>query len=148
MFHSSNPSLFGRPDSVLSRSQVLHSIATDLRRACASLKTNSLPNSFSTAVRLLSDFSKELSGYFDEGSSAAHFDAIAIECPSLEPRARVLANGQDDLRESFTAAKKLGGSDEKICTLGFSLHIGDLLDDFDEHESEERQLLQDYFLTR
>jgi hypothetical protein len=146
MFHSSNPSLFGRPASVLCGANALQSTVFELRGACASLSSNA-PHAFLSTFRLLSDFAGQLSGYFEATGSADHFDAISEECPNLGPRARVVQQGHEELRVSVAAAKSLGRGPDTICTLGFSRHVGRLLDDFEEHEHAERRLLQDFFLS-
>jgi len=145
MFHATNPTLFGRPESVLSRSRALQSTVSDLRRASSCLSSN-LPDAYLTAFRLLSDVSGQLSGYFEAMESARYFDAIARECPSLEGRARVLERAHGHLKKSFSSANALARGGEKICTRSLSAHIEDLLDEFAEHEQAEGELLQDFFL--
>ncbi|HVU05848.1 MAG TPA: hypothetical protein VHE30_29065 [Polyangiaceae bacterium] len=144
MFHETNPTLFGRPDSVLTGTRALQSTLSELRAANTCLAHN-LPDAFFATRRLLSDFSTQLSGYFDVSESARHFNAIARECPSLEHRARVLERAHRLLKRSFATAGEPALRREKVCTLAFSARIDGLLEDFEEHEHAERELLQDFF---
>jgi len=145
MFHRANPSLFGRPDSVVRGSRALRSTASELREACAS-SSEGEPQAFLRTFRLLSDFSRQLSSYFDATTSANHFDAISEDCPSLASRARDVEWGHEELRASFAVTTTPGPGLATMCTLGFSRHVADLLDRFEEHEHSERRLLQDFFL--
>ena len=144
MFHSSNPSLFGRPDSVLRGSRSIEYTVSELRGACTLLSSN-VPHAFSATLHLLTYFSRQLSSYFDGAESSNHFDAIATGCPSLARRARVVERDHEALRKSFAAVEKVGGL-EKVCTLGLARHVTNLLDLFEEHEDAERLLLQDFFV--
>jgi hypothetical protein len=145
MFHAVNPTLFGRPEIVVSRSFTLSSTLFQLRGATSSL-SNEVPEAFSAASRLLSDFSGQLAGYFEARGSGSYFDAIAEECPSLEPRARELQHELGDLKECFATAAAFAAGRDKICTTGLSTRIDHLLDAFERHERAERELLQDFFL--
>src|SRR5690349_18058598 len=132
MFHDANPTLFGRPASVLSQTRALHLTLSDLRAASSCLSHN-LPDAFFAARRLLSDFSRALPGYFEVTESEGYFDAIARECPSLERRARVLELAHERLKASFAAASIPAPGREKVCTLALSARIDGLLDDFEQH---------------
>jgi len=144
MFHTTNPTLFGRPQGVLSRRRALQSTLSDLRTANSCLSSN-LPDAFFATLRLMSDFSSQLSGYFEVTESEGHFNAIARECPSLERRARVLEQAHDRLKESFATAISPAAGREKVCTLALSARIDGLLDDFEQHEQAEGELLRDFF---
>jgi hypothetical protein len=130
---------------VLTRTRALQSTLSDLRAANSCLSYN-LPDAFLATRRLLSDFSRHISGYFEVTESEGYFNAIARECPSLERRARVLERAHGHLKESFATAGAPALGREKVCTLAFSARIDGLLDDFEQHEEAEGELLQDFFL--
>jgi hypothetical protein len=146
MFHATNPTLFGRPESVLSGSRALQSTASELRGATGAMSSSNTPETFFAALRLLGNFSGQLSGYFEATESAPYFNAIARECPSLEVRARGLERAHEHLKKSFARASALARGGEKICVAGLSAHIDHLLDGFEQHEDAEGALLQDFFL--
>jgi hypothetical protein len=141
MFHSSNPSLFGRSMDVASQSHELRSTVSKLRSVCLSLLGRE-PPAFASARLGLSDLAGHMSVYFDTEKSAAHFKAIVEECPSLEAQARSVERNREDLKQSVAW---LGGLVSHANATRLARHIGSLLDRFEKHEHTENELLQDFF---
>jgi hypothetical protein len=139
-----NPTLFGRPEGVQSQTVALQSTLCDLRAANSCL-SNNLPDAFFATLRLLSDFSRQLSAYFDAAECKNYFNTIASECPTLERRARLLERAHQRLKASFASAGAPARGREKICTLSLATRIDVLLDDFERHELAEGELLQEFF---
>lgn len=142
MFHSVNPSFFGRPLGVISGSRSLRSTVSELRGVCLSLMGRT-PRAFVDAHRALSDLSVRLSGYFDSHESAEHFKAIAEECPSLRARADTVEQGHEDLKESVTLLRDLV---RHANASRLARRIGRVLDRLEQHEHAESELLQEFFL--
>ena len=142
MFHSTNPSLFGRPASVLSESHGLRLSVSELRRVCMSLMSRT-PRAFGEADSGLSELSSRLSAYFNVVESNAHFRAIAEECPSLRNRASAVEKEHEDLKQSVTWLRDLA---LHANATRLARRIGSVLDRLEQHEHAEKELLQDFFL--
>ncbi len=142
MFHSSNPSLFGRPTSVRSESRALRSTVSELRSVCVSLLGRG-PRAFVDADRALADFAGRLSTYFDAGQAAPYFKTIVEECPSLGARATSIERDHQHLKQSVDWVR---GLTNRANPTRLARHIGTVLDRFEEHEDAEKALLQDFFL--
>lgn len=142
MFHSSNPTLFGRPMSVLAESRALRSTVSELRSVCLSLMGRT-PRAFVDADRALTDFSGRLSSYFDAKESSAHFRTIVEECPSLGERASSVVQNHESLKQSVSWVL---GLTARANATRLARHIGTVLDKFERHEDAESELLQDFFL--
>lgn len=141
MFHSLNPSLFGRAADIASESRELRGTVSKLRSVCMSLLGRE-PRALAEARLSLSDLGRHLSAYFDANTSAGHFRAIVDECPSLEARAGSVERDRGDLKLSVIW---LGDLVKHANATRIARHIGSLLDRFETHEQAERELLQDFF---
>ena len=142
MFHSTNPSLFGRPASVLSESRGLRLSVLELRRVCVSLMGRT-PRAFVEADTGLSDLFTRLSVYFDIAENDANFQAIAQECPSLRDRASAVGREREDLKQSVSSLRDLAWHANAT---RLARHIGSVLDRLEHHENAETELLRDFFL--
>jgi hypothetical protein len=141
VFHSTNPSFFGRPASVLSESRQLRLSVLELRRVCVSLMGR-MPRAFVDADAGLSDLFRRLSVYFDIAENDAHFQAIAEECPSLRDRASAIGKEHEDLKHSVSSLRDLAS---RANATRLAKHIGSVLDRLEQHEIAETELLQDFF---
>jgi hypothetical protein len=142
MFHSSNPSFFGRPTGVSSESLALRSTVSELRGVCLSLLRRG-PRAFVDADRALADFAGRLSSYFDAGQGAPYFKTIVEVCPSLGARATSIEQDHEALMQSVDWVR---GLTARANATRLARHIGGVLDRFEEHERAETALLQDFFL--
>src|ERR1041385_4548496 len=82
MFHSTNPSLFGRPATVRAECRGLRLTVLELRRVCVSLMGRT-PRAFVEANCGLSDLFNRLAVCFDAVENHTYFETIRRECPSL-----------------------------------------------------------------
>lgn len=143
MFHSSHPTLFGRPAGVHSETEALRSTIAGLRRVSASLLSYS-PQATIEARSLLSDFSARLSTYFDAEEASGYFGMIAAQYPGLEPQVVVLEQEHVDFREAVSSLRRLARDGTETADL--SRRIGVVIDNFEQHEHAENDLLDDFFL--
>ena len=144
MFHSSNPTLFGRTDGVLGESEVLWRTIGGLRRVSHEL-TEDLDHATIEARRLLASLSTSLSTYFDATEANGYFATIVAECPSLGERVRALCEARARLRLSVTSVRRLAFRTTDAAELG--LRIDGVLEGFEAHERSECELLQRFFLA-
>ena len=144
MFHSFNPTLFGRTEGVLGQSAVLWRTIGSLRRVSHELSEN-VGQATIEARRLLAALSTSLSTYFDATESNGYFATITADCPSLVERVRALSEGRERLQLSVTSVRRLAFRTTDAAELGF--RIDGVLEDFDEHERSECELLQRFFLA-
>src|ERR1051325_4676206 len=135
MFHSMNPSLFGRPASVLSESRRLRSSVLELRRVCVSLMGRT-PRAFVEADAGLTDLFRRLSVYFDIAENEAYFHAIAEECPSLRDRSSAVGREHEDLKHSVSSLRDLACHANAT---RLAKHIGSVLDRLEQHENAETE---------
>ncbi|HEX4337823.1 MAG TPA: hypothetical protein VH062_18060 [Polyangiaceae bacterium] len=142
MFHSSNPTLFGRPEGVLAETEALHSTLAGLRRVSNSLIGN-VAQARIEARRLLATFSSVLARYFNGAESGAYFGAILAEYPHLAKRVSALGSSRADLQGSVTSVRRLAFRDADTAELG--RRIDGVIDVFEEHERSEAALLRDFF---
>lgn len=145
MFHSSNPSLFGRPHEVLAETQALSATLSELRRACDSLSGKD-SNAIVATMRILSQLATHLSVCLDTRAHRGYFEAIAEECPSLEESITMLASGRDRLRDSVAWTQRLADHCTQANTPLFGRHVRHLIDTITGHEDAERELLRQFFL--
>jgi hypothetical protein len=144
MFHSSNPTLFGRPDGVLGQSEMLWRTIGGLRRVSHELSEN-MGQATIEARRLLAALSTSLSTYFDASEANGYFAAITAECPSLVEPVRALSEARERLQLSVTSVRRLAFRSTDAPELG--LRIDGVLDGFEAHERSECELLQRFFLA-
>jgi hypothetical protein len=142
VFHSKNPSLFGRPASVLAESLGLRLSVLELRRVCVSLMGRT-PRAFVEADSGLADLFSRLSIYFDIAENDAYFQAMTLECPGLRDRANALGREHEDLKCSVGSLRDLAWSANAT---RLAKHIGSVLDRLQQHENAEAELLQDFFV--
>ena len=142
MFHSTNPSLFGRPAPVLSGSRELRLSVLELRRVCVSLMGRT-PRAFVEADTALTDLFSRLSVYFEAVENNAYFHTIAQECPSLRDRASAVEGEHENLKQSVSSLRDLAWNANAT---RLARHIGSVLDRLEQHENAETELLQDFFL--
>ena len=145
MFHSSNPSLFGRPEGVLSEVQALRGTLSELRTVCVSLSEKQ-PDAVEAATRMLSTLAEHLSIYFDSGSHTAYFKVMTDECPSLAETIAKLASSRARLRDSVAWVQGLADQVTRPNTPLLGRHIVYILDAIVGHEHAEKELLQQFFL--
>ena len=144
MFHSANPSLFGRTEGVLGASEALRRTIGGLRRVSHELAGDAGPATIE-ARRLLAALSTSLSSCFDATEANGYFAAILAACPSLAERVRALCKDRARLQLSVTAVRRLAFRTTDAAALG--LRIGGVLEGFEEHERSECELLQQFFLA-
>ena len=143
MFHSSNPTLFGRTDGVLGESEVLWRTIGGLRRVSQELSENVAPATIE-ARRLLAALSTSLATYFNATDATDYFAPIVAECPSLGERVRALCVAREGLRVSVTSVRRLAFRTTDVAELG--VRIDGVLDGVERHERSECELLQTFFL--
>jgi hypothetical protein len=144
MFHSANPTLFGRTDGVLGESEVLGRTISGLRRVSHDLSEDVGPATIE-ARRLLAALSTSLSSYFDAMEANGYFATIAAECPGLLERVHALCEDRERLQLSVTSVRRLAFRTTDAVELG--LRIDGVLEGFEEHERSECELLQRFFLA-
>ncbi len=142
MFHSANPTLFGRQAIVRSEYRGLRLSVLELRRICVSLMGRT-PRAFVEADGALSDLSSRLSVYFDAVENHTYFETIGQECPSLQGRAGAVWKEHEDLKQSVSSLRDLAWHANAT---RLARHIGSVLDRLEQHENAETELLQDFFL--
>jgi len=101
------------------------------------------PRAFVEADSALTDLSSRLSVYFDVVMNNAHFQAIALECPSLRDRASAVGREHEELKQSVGSLRDLAWHANAT---RLAKHIGSLLDRLEQHEDNEAELLQDFFI--
>lgn len=141
MFHSMNPTLFGRPAGVLSEAESLLGTITELRRVSGVLMARA-PHGTMHARLLLSDLSAQVSTYFDAEEQGGYFQTIVTDRPDLGPRVALLSAAHDELRESVASLRRLAHDGSEPMSLGRG--IADVIDALEGHEALERALLQEF----
>jgi hypothetical protein len=144
MFHSSNPTLFGRTEGVLGESELLSRTIGGLRRNSHELAEN-VDQANIEARRLLATLSTSLSAYFDAVEANGYFATIVADCPGLGQRVQALCEAREHLQLSVTSARRLAFCTTDAAELG--QRIGGVLDGLEAHERSERDLLQRFFLS-
>lgn len=144
MFHSSNPTLFGRTGGVLGESEALRRTIGGLRRVSHELSENMAPATIE-ARRLLAALSTSLSRYFDASEASGYFATILAACPGLVERISTLCEDRERLQFSVTSVRRLAFRTTDAAEL--VLGIDGVLEGFEEHERSERELLQRFFLA-
>lgn len=142
MFHSSNPTLFGRPSGVLAQAESLRTTIVALRSLSSAL-IDEKPEGRGEARRLLSDFSATLSMYFDVAEGSRYFRAAVADCPMLEAEVARLGRGHDSLRDSVASLRRLAHDGTATAELGRG--IVRVIDEFEQRETAENALLQQVF---
>lgn len=143
MFHSQNPTLFGRPELVVAETETLRSTIGRLRHLSHLLRSEGSCSAFE-ARSLLSDFSAQLSGYFGAEEDHGYFGTITVEHPSLGPQVVALEHAHDELRDSVASLRRFARDEGESIELG--RRIDHVIDGFEQHEHEENDLLQEFFL--
>lgn len=143
MFHSQNPTLFGRPELVVAETEILRSTIGRLRLLCHLLQSEG-SCSVLEARHLLSDFSAQLSVYFGAEEDNGYFGTITVDCPSLGPQVVALEHAHDELRDSVASLRRFARDEGETIELG--CRIEHVLDGFEQHEHKENDLLQEFFL--
>ena len=146
MFHSTNPSLFGRPDGVLSRVYALRASVITLRGVSVSLRGEN-SRAYVAAGRALGDFSATLSTYFDAEENGGYFAGIVDDCPDFKSRISSPEETHGHLRESIASVRRMATRAERSQMPALARHIDRILDDLERHEHAENELLQDFFLN-
>jgi len=144
MFHSANPTLFGRTDGVLGESEVLWRTIGGLRRVSHQLSANEGPATIE-ARRLLAALSTSLSSYFDATEANGYFATILAECPGFVEGVRTLCEARERLQLSVTSVRRLAFRTTDAAELGLRIH--GVLEGLEEHERSECELLQRFFLA-
>ncbi|HEX3596787.1 MAG TPA: hypothetical protein VHU80_16875 [Polyangiaceae bacterium] len=145
MFHSPNPTLFGRPDGVLTETEALWRTVAGLRGVAAAL-AGSASQVTIEARRLLANFSTNLAAYFNVKEAGGYFGAIVAERPDLEKRVTALTRGRAELKDSVTSVRRLSFRTADRMELG--RRIGGVVEGFEKHEQSENELLQTFFLDQ
>ena len=144
MFHSANPSVFGRTDGAPGESESLRRTVGALRRVSHELSGNMSPATVE-ARRLLAALSTSLSRYFDATEANGYFATILGACPGLVERIRALCEDRARLQLSVRSARRLAFRTRDPAELG--LGINGVLEGFDAQERSECELLQRFFLA-
>jgi hypothetical protein len=144
MFHSSNPTLFGRTEGVLGETEDLRRTIGGLRRISRELSEN-VDHANIEARRLLAALSTSLSTYFDATEANGYFATIVADCPGLGDCVRGLCEARGRLQLSVTSVRRLAFRTTDTAELG--LRIDGVLEGFEEHERSECELLQRFFLA-
>lgn len=144
MFHSANPTLFGRTDGVVGESETIWRTVAGLRRVSHELSELGGPATIE-ARRLLAALSTSLSSYFDTTESNGYFATILAACPGLVERVQSLCEERERLQLSVTSVRRLAFKTTDAAELG--LGIDGVLEGFEEHERSECDLLQRFFLA-
>lgn len=143
MFHSNNPTLFGRPGSVVAGATALRSTIVRLRGLSRSL-TSEAPQAPTGVHELLSRFADQLSGYFDPEETSDHHGTIGEGRPDLGGKLEGLEHGHSELRDSVAALGRFAHEEGEAGELG--RRIDHVVDDFEQQEHGENELLQEFFL--
>lgn len=144
MFHSANPTLFGRTEGVLGESEALWRTIGGLRRVSHQLSEHTGTATIE-ARRLLAALSTSLSNYFDATEANGYFATILAACPGLVERVRELCEDRELLQLSITSVRRLAFRTADAAEL--SVRIDGVLEGFEEHERSECELLQRFFLA-
>lgn len=145
MFHSNNPTLFGRPERIVAGAEALRSTILGLRRVSLSL-LGAVPPSALEARGLLSDFSAQLSVYFgaEEHSDSGYYGTIGAGYPEVEGKVDGIERSHDELRDSVASIRRFARDGGEARELGH--RIDGVVDGFERQEHEENELLQEFFL--
>jgi len=143
MFHSSNPSLFGRPAGVIAEAEALQSTIVELRRLSRSLIEEHPPGG-DRARLLLADFSAQLATYFDAEEAGGYFRTIVTDRPDLGQRVHLLEQAHEDLRENVASLRRLAHDGSETVELGMG--IEDVIASFEDHEAAEIGLLHEFLV--
>jgi hypothetical protein len=143
MFHSSHPSLFGRPSGVMSGTRDLTFTVDTLRDLSMSLLSDSRAGPDASGT--LSDFAAQLSTYFDAEESGDYYATLGRADEAFRTRAGALQQTHDDLRVAVASLRHLAHSTVTSDTFDLGRRIGSVLDEFERHEEAEARLLQDFF---
>lgn len=143
MFHATNPTLFGRPEGVLSETEALQSTLVQLRSVAAAL-TARAPRAPLVARRLLATFAANLRMYFALEDATRYFGAMESHYPFLGPQVAATARTRKRLRDSVTALRRLARLNPDLPDLG--PRIITVVKAFERQEQAENELLQEYFL--
>jgi hypothetical protein len=146
MFHSSNPSLFGRGDSVLSTIYALRASVAVLRRISLSLQDEMSPD-YAAASGALSDLSSTLATYFDAEESGGYFAGNVDDCPEFQGRIHKLEETHEHLRDTIASALHMADRGERSEMPGLGRDIDCILEQLEQHERAENELMQDFFLS-
>ena len=146
MFHSTNPSLFGRPEGVLSTVYALRASVGTLRDVSMSLRGEK-SQAYVAAGRALGDFSATLSTYFDAEENGGYFAGIVDDCPDFKSRISGLEETHEHLRDSIASARRMADRTEQSQMPALARHIDCILSDLARHEHAENELLQDFFMN-
>ena len=143
MFHSSNPTLFGRPRGVLSESEAIWRTIAGLRRVSEALHAPAFKGVIE-ARRLLANLSANLSTYFDPKEARGYFGTIVAECPGLAERVTAVGKARAVFQHSVTSVRRLAFRTADNAELG--RRIDRVVDGFETQEHLETALLQSFFL--
>ncbi len=144
MFHSKNPSLFGRPSGAIAVVRELMSSADALRDFSVSLIADD-SGAAPGAGRMLSQFEGQLCAYFDAEESSGYFDRLSETDETFRTRVDAFQRTRDGLRLDVACLGHLLRSTVAADTCDLGHRIGGVIDEFDRHEDAETELLQDFF---
>lgn len=143
MFHSNNPTLFGRPARIVAGTEALRLTIDRLRRVSHSLLGH-VPEGAVEARSLLSDFAAQVSDYLDAEDTSGYHGTIRAGHPGTERHVDGLERGHDELRDSVAAIRRFARDGGEGRELGH--RIDELVADFERKEHAENELLQEFFL--
>lgn len=143
MFHSAQPSLFGRPNAVVMESELLRSTISRLRRLSTS-RFKDARHAMTETRTLLSEFSARISSYFDAEESGGYYGTISMDCPGLVPKVAELEQAHTHLRHAVASLRRLIRDGTVVADVG--RRIGLVMDDFEALEHAEKDLIQEFFL--
>lgn len=145
MFHSVNPSEFGRGD-VRSEVKALQSTLSELSTVCDSLLGDA-PHAMPLLSQLLADFALQLSVYFDI-EERGDYRMMLVDRPGLRMRVTRLEKRHEGLRDSVASMSHLahGSGSSGMYLRDLRSGIWTIVDEFENQERAERALVQDFFL--
>jgi hypothetical protein len=143
MFHSNNPTLFGRPSDIVTGTLTLRSTIAKMRALSRSLASD-VPHEAAEVRELLSGFAEQLSVYFDAEEAGSYYGTILVGHPGPEGKAAGLERGHDVLRDLVASVRRFARDGGESRELGRRIDL--VVDDFERQEHEENDLLQEFFL--
>jgi hypothetical protein len=146
MFHSSNPSLFGRPSSVVKEMRALESAVTALREVGGSLRRGVVPVRGRRAHRALMCLSAHLAAYLDAEEGSGYLGAIASQSADLQSRVSALEGAHERLRHTVSSAAERASTLRNAEAPELGRCLAGIVHDLEEHDETERILLQDFFV--
>jgi hypothetical protein len=146
MFHSSNPTLFGRPPGVLADADALASAVSTLREVGISLQGGGISARALSASHALTRISDHLSAYLDAEEGSGYLNAIGAQSALFRFRVNALETAHRELRDAVSSAEQWAAVLSDSDAPEFGRRIANIVDQLEQHDEAERDLFQDFFL--